>query len=165
MPWFSILSWRWECDPHLQPTGNCTCHVIKQNESEAGLELDRGNQGHCMPLSGFVLDALRPLPTLRALFTTSWPWCLLVTLPSGLIVPPPKKILIRSLVWSRKKSLVLFLFCCFCCLFLFCFLYVLFLFTFFSFSIRGLFSSFNMVKTHGDWLVQEIQAVDSFVKQ
>ena len=55
-----------------------------------GLELDRGNQGHCLPLLGFGLDALRPLSTLRAFFTTSGPWCLFVTLPVALVLPKNK---------------------------------------------------------------------------
>ena len=35
-------------------------------------------------LLGFGLDALRSLLTFRTFFTTSWPWCLFVTLASGL---------------------------------------------------------------------------------
>ena len=33
-------------------------------EIAPGLELDRGHRGHCLPLLGFGLDALRPLSTL-----------------------------------------------------------------------------------------------------
>ena len=44
-----------------------------QSDLLAGLELDRGHRGHCLPLSGFGLDALRPLSNLRTFLTTSWP--------------------------------------------------------------------------------------------
>ena len=49
-----------------------------------GLEFPHGHGGHCLPFLKFGYDALRPMSTFSAFFTTSWPWCLFVTLPSGL---------------------------------------------------------------------------------
>ena len=63
----------------------------------AGLKLHQGHRGHGLPFLGFGLDALRPLSTCRAFFTTSWPWCPFVTLPSGFSAPQKTKILIRGL--------------------------------------------------------------------
>ena len=48
---------------------------------EAGLEFPHGHGGHCLPFFKFGYDALRPMSTFSVFFTTSWPWCLFVTLP------------------------------------------------------------------------------------
>ena len=36
---------------------------------------------------GYMYDAPRPMSTFSVFFTTSWPWCLFVTLPNGLSAP------------------------------------------------------------------------------
>ena len=53
----------------------------------AGLEFPHGHGGHCLPFFKFGYDALRPMSTFSVFFTTSWPWCLFVTLPNGLSAP------------------------------------------------------------------------------
>ena len=53
----------------------------------AGLEFPHGHRGHCLSFFKFGYDALRPMSTFTVFFTTSWPWCLFVSLPNGLSAP------------------------------------------------------------------------------
>ena len=57
-------------------------------------------------LYGLGHNALRLLSTFRAFFTTSWPWCLFVTLPSGLGAPNFQKTKFEAwqCVWSQVNS-------------------------------------------------------------
>ena len=69
----------------------------------AGLELYQGHRGRGLPFLGFGLDALRPFSTFRVFFTTSWPRCPFVTLPSGISAPKNKNPNSRPDVRPKKE--------------------------------------------------------------
>ena len=73
------------------PPASCL-HLVTKTTS--WISVTQVHQGHCLPLWGFGLDALRSLSTFRAFFTTNWPWCLLLLYPVALSVVPKTEILI-----------------------------------------------------------------------
>ena len=70
-----------------------------------GLNFTKAIETHCLPHGGFGLDALRVLwSTIRAFFTTSWPWCLVVTLPSGLEIECSQNTKFEAFITSKSRG-------------------------------------------------------------